>query len=194
MATNRSAPNAEPRTEATETFNFKRVTLTKKVAGGARRRAPAIVLAPSGLADSNVNTGEQWDTCVAGWGMDVHTTGCYYEVDAEKAAVAVYPAGPNEPGLTPVRRNNNRTVSFHLGNVFEDYPMLRPVGNREVRVKQAQTADGKPYLLFLLMLAQVKPTSHRNSSSNSGTQSAEAAKQPAPAKAEAQPTPAEPAK
>jgi len=159
-------PTPNPNVDQQPRPKLKRVNKKFDIRSGARTKAANVTVEPSGRAAAGVKATRMSDAMAAEAGFDVQRYHTYFEADEELGIVGAYVCSSLEPGAMPVRRSvDGRTVSFHLGAVFEIYPALRPSGKTNCSVERVIDQNGKPYLQISLGTG----LAHRKRNQSNGT-------------------------
>jgi len=142
---------------------FKRVTRKYDVKNGARTKAAHVVVRVTGLTRASLLATRLADHLAVEAGLDPERYHLYFEADEKLGIVGGFACDATEPGAMPVRRSDDgKSISFHLGGVFEDYPDLRPSGRRNCAVTRSVDQKGRPYLLIALGTSLSTRTTRRN--------------------------------
>ncbi|HLN60911.1 MAG TPA: hypothetical protein VK464_05110 [Symbiobacteriaceae bacterium] len=144
-----------------------KVTTAYQVQGGAAKDPASVTIWKSGRALTNVDGGNIMVPWAKAAGADPERFQIDFGVDADNKVIGCYIAGPNSPAPTPAKPSGHeRTISFHLGSVFEEHPKLRPVGKRQYLVHLEPDADGVMCFMIDLKTGVMKQTGTRGDSAD----------------------------
>lgn len=142
------APSTQPTAHQPK---FKRVTRKFDSRSGARSKSAYVMVEPTGRSEAGVKCTRLADTLAAELGFDLHRYHLAFEADPELKIVGAFLCNSTEPGAMPVRRSKDgKTISFHLGGVFQENPDLRPAGKTNCGVERTTDEYGRPYLQISL--------------------------------------------
>lgn len=130
---------------------FKRVLKQFDTRSGARTKSSFVMVESTGYVDASVRTTRLADTLAVDLGLDPQRYYVAFEADPEMKIVGAFLCTATEPGAMPVRRSKDgKTISFHLGGVFQENPDLRPAGKTNCGVERTTDEYGRPYLQISL--------------------------------------------
>ena len=136
--------------QAAQGKSFRRVTTSFNIAGGARREAAAVEVYRTGLTRTNVESTGNIMKLVDQAGGDRRQFHLAYGIKEDSKEVAIYVDTPDAPGAMPTRIYS-KTISFHLGNAFEECPALRPEAKASFPISDVTTdAEGVPCVIVTL--------------------------------------------
>lgn len=117
-----------------------------------RRRVAGADVAPTGYAQTNVNgTGEVDKLVTLMGGKKEDQFLMSFGANEEHGVVAGYLAREGDPGAATVKRaKKNKAIFFHLGHIFDKYPMLRPAGDTFCTLKLGKDKKGTPCIIINL--------------------------------------------
>jgi hypothetical protein len=157
---------------------LKKVTTSYQVQGGANKEPAGITIWKSGRALTNVDCADLLIPLVKQAGGDSNRFMVDFGVDKENQVIGVSIASPNTPGAMPAQPSGHeKTISFHLGGVFKDYPDLRPVGKRQYMVSLEPDDEGTMCLMIHLKSGVMKRTGTRGDGTGDSGQGAAAGEQ-----------------
>jgi hypothetical protein len=166
--------SSEPKVQANR---FKRVTSSFNVLSGARREPPWVAVDVTGMSKTDVEGAGNIMKLVHRSPEDPKQFTLQYAVKSETKEVALYVVPANTPGAMPVRIYKN-SISFHLGNAFEEFPDIRPEAKAEFPISDV-TQDEDGIDCVILTLAAGLQTRKTRASSKKKSSSTPAATTPA---------------
>jgi hypothetical protein len=139
----RNAPQAEPLATPGPS-SFEEV----QISGVPRRRirrGPSVArITPTGVTEL---TAQSTDDLASLAPEGAREFLLWYRADKAKGRVAVYAAKWGTPGCDMFRRDTKGGyISFHLGDVFDQYPSLRPPAKVKVPAVLDTDEKGRPFL------------------------------------------------
>lgn len=114
------------------------VTVSQLPKGGTRRKGLYARMEINGYTTLSASASDEAIIQALAIGATRREFVVRYGVNLEAGSVAVFVEKPGYPGATGITLSrNDQVVAFHMGNVFEEYPDLRPA----TRIKPVITLD-----------------------------------------------------
>lgn len=147
----------------TSRYSFTPITETVPTVGGANRDPAGATAHRSGRTALNAAGSDLWNSLCLAAGFKKEEVGASFEADVQEQVVAVRPAREGD-GLMPVRWQSDASVTIYLGGCYQQLPILRPSGKKDVTVAVGSDSQGRPALLVFLKIALPKRTIARKES------------------------------
>lgn len=147
-----------------EALELEMVETTFQVKGGSNRNTAAGTCSKTGYFKTNSEGSEQLDKVAVTNGFKPGEYTVTFGVDSKRGVVAAKTVRLGTPNAMPVRRTDDKALSFHLGGVFLKHPELRPVTTSECAVAIRKDAKGDTCLMIALKTGQAKSKGRSRSS------------------------------
>jgi hypothetical protein len=162
MAPSAAAPKSEG-------LAMTRVKRTKAAQIGTRKGPRYLTMATTGGTYSNAACADEADSLARELGFEPGTYDLAFGVNLQTSTIGIYIERTGADGAVPVKHNagKRRSIRFHLGGVFEEYPELKPLTKVEVKVERAVDAAGEKYIMIPMKQATPKMSRPRKKKAES---------------------------